>query len=304
MKNLFFNLQLFAEGGGGAEGSSAGEASGSNIGALEGRNGRGDSSPDVVYGKQPEELTADSEDGNSKPSKISFDELIKGEYKEDFEKRTQSIINKRFKESKNMEETLRSHDPILNMLADKYGVDVKDIASLTKAIEDDESFYEQEAMDRGLTVKQLKELKTLERENRAFREAQEQAQRRENSDRIYAQWTKEAETLKERYGLTNFSLEEEVQNPDFVKLLSNGISLESAYKAIHMDDMLSGAMAKTAETVREKMSNSIQSRQSRPAENGITNTASRTFKTDVNSLSKADRDKIDKLVMRGEIISF
>lgn len=310
MKFFKLNLQLFAEGAGTAEGSSAGEGTLSEVGATEGvekttKKGKGNSLQDVVYGKQEEEFIAGSEkDENSKPSRISFDELIKGEYKKDFEEKTQNIINKRFKETKSLQETLKSHDNILNMLADKYGIDARDINSLTKAIEEDDSFYENEAIEKGLTVKQLKEIKNLERQNRQYRESEEMQRRQENSERIYNGWMQEAEQLKAKYGLENFSLEAEVENPDFVNLLSNGISLESAYKAIHMDDMLSGAMFTTAKTVKEQMSNSIQSRQSRPTENGINTQSSKTFKTDVNSLTKKDRDEIERRVMRGAIISF
>ena len=311
MKFLKLNLQFFAEGGGGAEGTAADSTAFGNVGETEAvakttRKGKGNPLQDVVYGKQEEpEFTADSTiDEDSKPSRIPFEELIKGEYKKDFEERTQNIINKRFKETKGLQETLKSHDAILNLLGDKYGVDAKDIAALTKAIESDESFYESEAMEKGLTVTQLKEIKSLERQNQAYREAEENQRRRENSERIYNGWMQEAEELKAKYGLENFSLEEEVQNEDFVKLLSNGISLESAYKAMHMDDMIGGAMVKTANTVREKMSNSIQSRQSRPSENGIKNTSSNTFKNDVKALTKADRDEIERRVMRGANISF
>ena len=94
------------------------------------------------------------------------------------------------------------------------------------------------------------------------------------------------------------------ENPDFVKLLQMGISVDSAYKAIHMDEMIGGAMAKTASTVREKMSNAIQSRQARPAENGINQTTSKVFKTDVTKLTRQDREEIERRVMRGEHISF
>lgn len=301
------NLQLFADGGAGADGTA--ESTGtdiSNVGAT-GKNGKGNSLQDVVYGKQEEsELIADSTENevDSKTSRIPFETLIKGEYKKEFEEKTQNIINKRFKETKGLQETLKSHDEILNILADKYGIDAKDVASLTKALSEDESMYENEAMEKGLTVQQLKEIKSLERQNREYKEAEETQRRRENSERIYNGWVQEAEALKQKYGLENFSLEEEVQNQDFVNLLTHNISLESAYKAIHMDDMIGGAMLKTANTVREQMSNSIQSRQSRPIENGINSTSSKTFKTDVNSLTKKDRDEIERRVMRGERISF
>ena len=302
-------LQLFAEGSGDGIGASTGAETGSSVGLAvdaAGKKGRSNPLSDVIYGKQDtQELTTDSANaGKSEPAgKISFDDLIKGQYKEDFQKKTQDIINKRFKETKNLEAKLLLHDNILNLLSDKYGVASDDIQGLQKALEADESFYEQEAIEKGLTVEQLKELKRLERENKAFKADLERTQREQQSKEIYAKWVDEANQLSEKYGLTNFSLEEEVKNPEFTDLLSRGISLETAYKAIHMDEMLTGAMAKTAQEVKKSVVNSIQSNQSRPQENGI-KPNTQVFKTDVNALTKADRDEIERRVARGQLISF
>lgn len=313
MKKILFNLQLFAEGGDGGASAASSTTTGSESAVTEAieykstRKGKSNPLADVHYGKQEEstDSIAESEkEGDSKPSKIPFEDLIKGEYKEDFDKRTQQIINKRFKESKAVEEQLKSHDTIIQMLAEKYGIDSKDISGLTKAIQDDESFYEAEALEKGVSVEQLKEIKKLERENKAFRTAQEEQLRNEAANRTYAEWQNAAEALKAKYGLENFSLEAEVQNPDFIKLLGAGVEFESAYKAIHMDDMMGGLAAKTASVVKEKMASNIQSRQSRPAENGIGNNSSSVFKTDVNSLNKADIKEIIRRVEGGEKISF
>lgn len=55
------------------------------------------------------------------------------------------------------------------MLAQKYGVDPGDLEKLSSAIEEDDSYYEDEATRRGLTVQQLKEMKRIERENETLR---------------------------------------------------------------------------------------------------------------------------------------
>lgn len=301
MTKLFFNLQMFGEGGASGPSGSAG-ADGA---AFEGTNDEGMSFSQALNDIRNTD-SVDPAEEISRPQKSKsqvFDDLIKNEYKDEFTKKTQNMINKRFKESKQMEEQLRSHDPLINLLAEKYGVDGKDINALTAAIEDDESFYQREALEKGLSVEQLKELKRLQRENQAFRDAEAEAERRANSDRIYAQWQSEAEELASKYGLTDFSLEAEVQNPDFTRLLASGISVESAYKALHMDEMIGGAMAKTANTVKEQLVNSIATRASRPAENGINSSSSPNFKGfDVNATTKAERDRIDREVMRGRII--
>lgn len=312
MKTNLFDIQLFAEGGDGASSAGADGFAGSEGVVAEGAKGRGKAAnplADVIYGTQTQEGSTADPNGETDSAPVdkskSFEELIKGEYKDEFTKRTQSIIDKRFKEVKGLEEQVKSHEPLLKMLSEKYGVDASDPAAMLKALEDDESFYQEEAMRQGLTIEQLKEVKRLQRENEAFRQAKEEAEAKAHSEEIYARWLQEAEELKAKYNLESFDLQVEAQNPEFVALLSNpNISLESAYKAVHMDEMLSGAMATTASKVREQMAASIASRQARPAENGVSSTTSQQFKSDVNALSKADREEIERRVMRGAIISF
>lgn len=306
MKEILFNLQLFAEGGD-ASGSTS---SSSDFGIAEGadksglattKKGKEDLS-NVVYGKASEPSVEETEP-TQKTKAQAFEDLIKGEYKEEFSKRTQGIIDERFKKTKGMEEALKSHDPIMKMLSEKYGVDANDVKGLTKAIEEDKSFYEEEALEKGLTVEQLKEVKRLERENAEFRNAQAEAERQANSNRIYAGWLEEASAFSEKYGI-DIDLNAECENPEFTGLLANGISIEGAYKAIHFDEMIGGAMAKTAENVRQKMAQGIATRQARPSENGASSQTATVFKTDVNKLTKADRDEIERRVARGETVTF
>lgn len=309
MKEFKFNLQFFAEGGdgagAGAEGSNVGESVGAGNGVSTQK--KGDLS-NVIYGKATTvQGTTTTEVDTNTPQKTkqqTFEDLIKGEYKEEFSKRTQGIIDERFKKMKGMEAELNANNDIMQRLADKYGTDVKDKAALLKAIDSDESFYEQEALEKGLTVAQLKEMKRLERENAAFKEAQSAREAQEQSQKIYDGWLSEGEALKAKYGLKDFDFAKECENPDFCKLLQNGISVESAYKSIHLDDMIGGAMAQTAEAVRQSVVNSISNRSGRPSENGASSINSQIFKTDVNKLTKADRDEIVKRVARGEEITF
>lgn len=316
MRKHFINLQLFGEGGGEGGTAATGTASGINGGIAEEATknvkvvaSHNDLS-DVIYGKpnNAEVIADDDAAGKSTPVKDKsqmFEDLIKGEYKDEFTKRTQSIIDKRFKQAKQMESTLQSHDAILNMLSEKYGTKAGDIEALTSAIENDESFYEEEALKKGLSVEQYKELRTLQRENEQFKKAEEEATRQAHADEIYAGWLKQAEELAQKYGLNDFDLSVEVQNPEFVALLQNpNITLEGAYKAVHFDDMVGGAMAATAKNVTEKMASSIANRNSRISENGISNQSVNNFKTDVNSLTNEDLIEIRKRVMRGADISF
>lgn len=296
MKRFKLNIQFFGEGAGtGASAGTGAEGSGAETGSIDLASQGSANNGDNVDVTEPQGKTAKTPQQRQE----DFEALIRGEYREEFQKRTQRIIDKRFKQQGELENTLKSHDELLTVLAQKYGVDSRDAKAIMDAINKDDSFYEQEALDKGLSVKQLKEIKKLERDNASLRKAQEEAERKRHTDQIYSEWLNESEELKNKYGLDSFNLESEIQNPEFIKLLAGGISLESAYKAIHFDDMVGGAMAHTAATVKEKMANNIASRSGRPAENGVSSQSTSNFKTDVNKMTKADRAKIMREVQKG-----
>lgn len=303
MKEKRFNLQFFAEGGDGSGTGDAGGNPGESVGASKGVGTQKEDVKSIVYGKQPSK----TEETGQEPQKTkaqSFEDLIKGEYKEEFGKRTQGIIDERFKKFKGMEAELNSSREILQRIAEKYGADAKDPKAILQALDSDESFYEKEALEKGLTVKQLKEMKALERENAQFKAAKEEAEKKAQSEKIYQGWLEQAEALKAKYKLENFDLAKEAENDDFCKMLENGVTLEGAWKAVHIDEIVGGAMAQTAEAVRMGMAQSINDRSGRPPESGASSNNSQIFKTDVSKLTKADRDEIERRVARGEIITF
>lgn len=298
------NLQLFAEGG--ASAGATGE------GASTGVNGdspvsQGDDLSKVVYGKSNQavaEPAADDVSAHEDKTK-AFDELIKkgGQYAEEFNKRTQSIIDKRFKDVKNMQSTLDSHSEIMDTLAAKYGVDASDIKALKKAIDNDTSMYEEAAFKEGLSVDQYKEKLALQKENARLKAAEEEAVRNQHAQDIYAKWLSDADEMVAKYNIQNFDLAKEMENEDFTRLLGNGTSFEAAYKAIHFDEMLGGAMAQTAANVERDLANRVASRHSRPSENSIESSNATVFKSDVNKFTDADIDEIIRRVRRGEQIS-
>ena len=102
--------------------------------------------------------------------------------------------------------------------------------------------------------------------------------------------------------MENFSLDEEVQNEDFVRLLAGGSSVEAAYKACHFDELMDGAMAKASHTAEKKVIDNITARSNRPQENGVT-PQSAVFKTDVNKFDDKDIEELKKRARRGEKIA-
>lgn len=298
------SLQLFAEGGAGDGGTAQGQ--GVTAGAAS-QQTKGVKNPlaDVKYGVQPVEAPA-AEVPETTPAtpdrNAEFERLIKGEYKDLYDARVQDTIQKRLKSSKETVDKFTALAPTLELLGKKYGVDPTDIAALTQAIEADDSYYEQEAMEAGMTVKQLKDFKQMQRENADLKRQMQDQQKQENASKIYAGWMQQAEEAKKVY--PGFDLRAEMNNPKFVELLRSNIDVRTAYEVTHKDEIISGAMQFTAKTVESKLAKKIAANGARPAENGMSSGSAAVVKSDVSQLSRADRDEIRRRVARGEKIVF
>ena len=316
MKNITIqqlNLQLFADGGAGAAGGTGAEgATGATAtAAVSQTNGR-KTNPlaDVVYGKQEEVVqvaTAQEQAAETVPAEpidrnAEFEKLIKGEYKDLYDQRVQDTVQKRLKGSKETVDKYNALSPTLELLAKKYGVDASNIEALNKAIEDDDSYYEQEAIEKGVSVEQLKEFKKMEKENAELKRMQQEQDAREKGAKLYASWVEQAEKTKAVY--PSFDLRAEMNNQKFLDLLRNNIDVRTAYEVIHKDEIIPAAMQYTAKTVEQKLTNKIIAGGARPSENGISSQSAAQVKSDVSQLTKADRAEIIRRVQRGEKIRF
>ena len=214
----------------------------------------------------------------------------------------QDTVQKRLKGTKETVDKYNALTPTLEMLAKKYGVDANDIVALNKAIEEDDSYYEAEALEKGLTVEQLKDIRKMERENAELKAQMNERQRRETAAQQYAAWMDQAKEAAKLY--PSLDLNTEAKNPEFLKLLHAGIDVGSAYLVIHKDDIIPAAMQYTAKTVEQKLANKIIAGGARPTENGNSSQSASVVKSDVSQLSKADRQEIIRRVQRGEKIRF
>ena len=309
------NLQLFAEGGavgatgveGGDSGTGAEGATGVTATAAVSQKKGVKTNPlaNVRYGTQAEETTPAAEVNTTAPAEdriAKFEALIKGEYKDLYDARMQETIQKRLKGSKEIEDKYNSLAPTLEMLARKYGVDATDIKSLNKAIEEDDSYYEEEALEKGVTVEQLKEIRKMERENAELKRQMEEQNRRDNANKLYSQWMEQEQQTKAVY--PSFDLRTEMQNPKFLDLLRSNIDVKTAFEVIHKDEIIPAAMQYTAKQVEQKIANKIIANGARPTENGNASQGASVTKSDVSQLTKADRAEVNRRVMGGERITF
>lgn len=270
----------------------------------------------VVFGKAPEPAKAEpkepkSQDAADKKDVVTssstldekrkaYDELINGEYKEFYTKDTQNMINRRFKETKELESFKADVQPVIDMLNQRYGT--SDAQALMAAIESDSAYWEEAADEAGMSVDQYMRYQKLERENRALLQQQQDVINQQRVDQQLAQWTREAEAIKQAY--PNFSLEAEAQNPEFIRLLQAGTPMEHAYKVLHLDEILNDTRNVTAAYTEKQVMDNIKARGQRPQEAGINSNNAITYKPDVNSLSAKDIMEVVKRARRGEKITF
>ena len=158
-----------------------------------------------------------------------------------------------------------------------------------------------DAMIRG-EMKELYEQAVRRETERALLAAQQAQQQAAQRAAMVQRLEAEEAQVKEVY--PTFDLEKEAGNPEFAALLKRGVSMKQAFEVLHMDELMQGAMQYTAAKVQQTTARNIQARQARPDEGAAAKAAPVTAKTDVNKLTKADREKIAQEVMRGKIITF
>ena len=323
-KLIDVNLSLFdgASAGGAAGTGTAGTGEGASEGTsnatadLTQKNGsshrssrRSGDLSNVVYGKQQTETPAaegkadvTTTSDTLEQKRQSFEELIKGEYKDMFTERTQAIINDRFKQTKALEGQLSAQKPVIDMLMDRYGIDDGDIGKLSKALENDDAYWEAGAEEAGLTVEQYKLVQKLQRENAELTRSIRMRQGAEQANQQVAEWNRQADEAKNVY--PQFDFKSELGNRDFVQLLRNGIPVQRAYETVHFDELMNGAAQTAAINAEKNTVAKIKNKSSRPAENGTSSSSSAIVKSDVSNLTKADRAEIARRAAKGEIISF
>lgn len=306
-----FDIQLFAEGGAGA-GGGTGTVGATGVSAADaGQQSTGAGNPlaGVKYGKQAD-AAGDAQgaagetvagDGPEQARARQFKALIKGEYKDLYDAEVNDVVRRRFKATDEKVSRYDALSPTLELLCRKYGVENGDVEALGKAIEDDDSFFEEEAMQRGMSVQQLKQVRKMERENADLKRQMQERQTQEQADKLYSTWLNQAEEAKRIY--PDFDLAAELQNADFQSLLRSNIPVQTAYEVVHKDEIITRGMNFAAKTVEKKIANDMIARGRRPSEGAMSQGAA-VIKSDVSQLTKADRREIARRVARGEKIVF
>lgn len=317
----WLNLQLFAGEGAGDGGSADGAASGVTavdpgqqrllelgVPADKLRKRAQRAAPKLPEGAvatvprqaeaKPTEQVAAADDPTEEPktpARMSWEEIVKDP---EYNKQIQAVVQSRLKSSKGAEEALSKLTPALELLARKHGQDPSkiDYAALAKAISDDNGYYEDKALEMGVSLETAKRIDQQERDTaRQQREQQITLEQQKFRNHI-ARLEQEGEALKATF--PNFDLRQELKNPAFARMTSPnvGISVADAYYAVHRNEIQTAAMQVTAQKTAEKLSNAIRSGSQRPAENGTGSQAPSVTTFDYSKASSEQRKALKDFI--------
>lgn len=326
---LDISLRLFDGGAGAAVPSTGGDAGGDgNKGGSQASPGptrRGNSGEfqNVLFGKQDSPAAAGEEsgtDGQAQPSaagkgkegdvsttsstledkRKAFQALVNGEYKDQYTEETQRIIDRRFRETRNLEQQVARQQPVIDMLMQRYKIADGDMGKLAAAVENDNAYWSEAAEEAGMSVEQYKQFQRLQRENAALLQAQRARQNQQAAQQQLQKWYSEGEQVKAMY--PDFDLGAEAKNPQFISMLKAGVPVQHAYEVIHMDEIKAGVAQSTARQTEKQVVDGIRAKGARPTENGTSSQSAFTVKDDPSKWTKKDREEVARRVARGETI--
>ena len=330
-KTKWFWLQLFAGEGAGAGASAGGEGNGD--GAVSGANdgvaaehqrllelgvpeeklrkrakrasaklpeGAVRTAPKETAQPQEQVATANENPTEDKtntatPARMRWDEIMADP---EYNKQMQATVQSRLRSAKDAEEKLGKLTPALEVLARKHGLNVEnmDYDALAKAISNDDAYYEDLALEKGVTLETAKRM-----DQQARDEARQQKQEAMNLEQLrlqnhFMKLEQQGEALKKVF--PNFDLRKELQNPVFARMTSPnvGVSVEDAYHAVHRKEIDAARSQVIAQKAAEKFSNAIQAGSRRPDENGTSGQSASVTTFDYSKASKAQRDALKQQI--------
>ena len=111
---------------------------------------------------------------------------------------------------------------------------------------------------------------------------------------LHARWAAEEAAI--RRSQPDFNLQKELRSPEMRRLMQlPGMRVQDAYRLAHYDENLRTA----AQAVEQGVVERIQQRAARPTENGIRPGGAATVRPDVASMTRAQREALERRVLHG-----
>ena len=334
MHNKFKWLQLFADGtgeGGAAESgvtspAAAGQDTGVNASAVAGQTveptqadrlrelgvpesklKRAKYSQKAAPQKQQEttaqaaaaETQEVTEEAKDTAKRLSWDEIMADpEYNGEMQK----VVKAAKEKLKTSAEGLEKLAPAIQLIAKKYGVDAGDYEAISKAVVDDDTYYEERAMELGVTTDVAKQ---LDKSEKMMRAAEEQQQKFINEQKLMehiGKLNRQAIELQQKY--PDFNLGKELNNPTFARLTAPDLNLplEDAYELVHREEIKENIRQAALKASIQQVSNAVQSNKNRPND-GVSKSSNASVQTfNYQNATKAQREALKARIRSGEKI--
>lgn len=314
-------LQIFAEGDGGGDAAPAGT---SGVTAEDAAQPQTQADrlaalgvpPDKIRPKfrakqaQPEQAAAaePAADGAAQeeaaetapaPARMTWDEIMADP---EYNQHMQETVQQRVKKYKGASESMSKLQPLLEGLAAYYGVDASDLDALTERFAADDHYYEDKAVEMGVSPDVARRLTQAEQAQVRQRQQAAEDQQRQQFQQHIQRLQEQGDELKKIF--PQFDLFHELENETFRRMTSPGVglSVQDAYYAIHREEIQAAQAEVTARRTAERMSNAIQSGQRRPVEGTPAQAPSSSSPTSYRNMSREQREALKNRIRRGEII--
>lgn len=304
LEKLRLNLQLFGEGGEGGDGGSA-----NPVGENEVDNNSGEENVPAFIPEKAKKYyqKAMAKNAQSKPetsekaqptneqsttetAKLSYADLIKSDdYKEEHKAYMDKTIGDRLKKYKGIEDDLGKHKALLEVVANKYGVNPDDenfLGVLAEKIEADDSYYENYAMEHDMSTEEARRIVTMQRKAEQFDRHQEEQTKQEQMRQHFMLLRQNAEKTKARF--PQFDLDVEMQDERFRKLCAvNNGDTTAAYMACHYDEVINSQVQMASRQIQAQTAQAVAANKARPIENGISSSAPSVVHQDFSNMNLA-----------------
>ena len=292
------------EGGMGAPGADTASTQGSEQGI--------DERPQIVYGKDPtgngpatSQVGSDNMQQGMTPE-AEFAAMVGkgGRFHEIYGQMVSNVIQDRFKNQADLQTQMNSISEGLSPLFMNYGLETGDFEGLSKAISQDDAFYQANAEKAGLDVEQYKRQLQLEAEAERGRRITQQYEEEQRRTEMFTRWENQAQVLQQQF--PNFDLGREIENnPAFANYLNYGASVQDAFMLSHMNEVVGGMNNAASQQATQNVVSAIQQRAARPPENGLSmHNPAIQRRSDPSQLTDEDFDEINRIVAEGGTVSF
>ena len=241
--------------------------------------------------------------GAEPPDRRAAFEAFMRENKDLYEERLQEHLGRRLKTARAAEERAKALEPIIDMVAQKYGVDASQPDKLLAALENDNTLYEEEAIRRGMSVESLREMKQMERKVHFYEQQAQMQERARREAEARARIEEGVKTAQAAY--PGFDMRKELENTGFRDMVARGIDVKTAYEIAHKDELLSGAIGYAVQRAAKETAENIRTRANRPQENGMAGQATaQTTGRDPAQLTAREINELTRRALAGERITF